>query len=259
MHRSLHFNETPSKQGKHTFRSLSSIDKAIEMATSVGGVLSTGRFVNTSNAIQKDLTIQLAEDSPLDQDWYAKGCYNRPKRKPIQRISGALKKDLEEIFEKGILTNNKLSALKAVTYLKEMRNPDGRLKYSFNPTNPNGPPPDEIKVKQYFSNLSVKYRRGPVAKEKNMTSPQIEVALQERNLPHSPPLIVLRTILYLCDRLDIADDEQNEKENEEIVDYADWRAKELEAEIQRRGLTLGTRKERLQLLLHLYDTYNEGE
>jgi len=105
----------------------------------------------------------------------------------------------------------------------------------------------------------VKYRRGPVAKEKNMTIPQIEVALQERNLPHSPPLIVLRTILYLCDRLDFADDEQNEKENEEIVDYADWRAKELEAEIQRRGLTLGTRKERLQLLLHLYDTYNEGE
>ena len=226
------------------------------MATSVGGVLATERFINTSHAIKKDVKVQLALDSPLQQDWFSKGCYNRPRRKPTQRMTAALKKDLEEMFQKGLQTNAKISAVKTVTYLTELRSPDGRLKYSFSANNPNGPPPDVNRVKQYFSTLSIKQKKGPVEKEEKVTIPMLEMKLQERLLPYSG-LAVLKAILWFCDRVHITADEENEKEEE--VDYLPWKGKQLEAEIARRELDIKTKKDQLIMLLELFDLFKEEQ
>ena len=169
--------------GKHMFPKKTGLDKALELATKNGGVLSAGNFINTNHAVKRDLELQLVQDSSAEQDWFSKGCYNKPKRKPVQRMSQALKKDLEEMFQRGLQTNAKVSAIKAVAYLKELRSPDGRLKYSHNFNNVNGPPPDEKRVKQYFSSLSVKQKKGPLDKgEKAPTIKALEALLDERNI-----------------------------------------------------------------------------
>jgi len=245
-------------KGNHTYAALNSIDMAIQKATSDGGVLCAGNFVNTSNAVKRDLELLLRVDSSSDQDWCGKGCYNKPKRKPSQRMTTALKKDLEDIFQEGLQTNMKLSAAKTVIRLQEMRNPDGRLKYSYNMNNPNGPPPNVNRVKSYFSNLNIKQKKGPVEKDgKEPSIPQLKEMLQERDLPHGPETLVLKTILWLCDRVNITETEDDD--NDEIIDYSTWKKEKLKAEIHRRGLTVKTEKERLQLLLRLSDMYNEEE
>lgn len=241
--------------GKHNFPSMSSLDVAMQTATSVGGVLCSGNFINTSSAVKKGLELTMIDG--VDEDWCRKGVYNRPARKAPERMTAALKDDLEIIFEEGQKTNKKLSALKVVDKLTDMRNPDGTLRYSYDPNNPNGRPPDVNKVKQFFSRLSAQQKKGPVEKEVQLKIPELKGALEERGLPIRPPSEVLKAILRLCDLLKINADE-DDTDNDEI-DYTAWKVVDLKAEIQRRGHTIETEKKKFQLLLHLYNIYNDTE
>ena len=249
------------KEAKHSFPSLSGIDMAFKMATESGGILSTGSFINRSVAMKKVLNLEeviLATDC----DWCQEGCYNRPKRKHVQRMTAALKLDLDTMFTKGLQTAAKISAQNAVIALQEMKTSEGKFKYTYNDSSHNGPPPEVSQVKSYFSGLSLRLRKGVPEKESKLLIKDIERILEERGLPHKSceNHLLLQSILHHCDLLGIHEDSEcvvTEGDNNGEIDYSCLKVKQLEAAISHRGFTEKTRKTRLELLLRLSNMVDE--
>ena len=244
---------------KHKFSGGDAITKAFMLATDEDGVLSSGKFVNRSQAVPRNLNLELINEETInetDKYWYIKGCYNRPKRKRGTRMSEALRNDLKAMFDVGATqASSKISATKALRKLEAMKMEDGRFKYTYNETNSNGKLPSESQIAAFFS--SEKIRRSKPAKEDDgsyikMSIEMLQGILVSRNLPSiSCRSSLFSAILFLHDQLD------PEKIDEEPADdYTSWSIGKMKGEIGTRQLDISKPKIQLVTLLTLSDALN---
>jgi len=97
--------------GVHQFPNASLHTRVFLKGNDEGGCLQSAKFKNRSQAIPKDLRLELVLKDTI-QDWepFKNGCYNKPSRKKITRMSEELRKDLIEMYEEGERTKAKYSA-----------------------------------------------------------------------------------------------------------------------------------------------------
>ena len=120
--------------------------------------LATGTMTNRCNAIDtKGVSIRDGNQTIENKDWFKKGCYNSVRRMN-KRATKVLLADLEYLFLVGLQRDNieksgasKYTPWQALTYLLNLKMPDGRRKYSFDSENENGPPPSTKYLKSWFS------------------------------------------------------------------------------------------------------------
>lgn len=125
--------------------------------------LATGAMTNRCDATDmKGMKIRDGNQEIEEEDWFKRGCYNSVRRTK-KRATKALVTDLEYLFLAGLQRGNlqkggasKYTPLEALTYLLNLKTPDGRRKYSFAKDNKNGPPPSVKYLKTWFSNRAKK-------------------------------------------------------------------------------------------------------
>ena len=120
--------------------------------------LATGSMTNRCEATDANgVTIRDGDEAIKNKVWFKRGCYNTVRKKNV-RASKALLADLEYLFLAGLQRDNiekgganKYTPLEAVTFLLNLKLPDGRRKYSHDDDNKNGPPPTVKYVKSWFA------------------------------------------------------------------------------------------------------------
>ena len=120
--------------------------------------LATGAMINRCDATNvKGVKIRDGDQRIERENWFRKGCYNSVRRMN-KRATESLLADLEYLFLAGLQRDNiekgganKYTPLQALTYLLNLKMPDGRRKYSFASNNKNGPPPSIKYLKSWFS------------------------------------------------------------------------------------------------------------
>lgn len=136
--------------------------------------LSIGSLSNRCRAISKGVEIIDAQSSTIynhfKKEWYADGCYRsdvRPRK--VFRGTKELTKDLELLFRAGERRDGggakknaaKYTPEQAIARLANMKDNNGRRKYSHRENNPNGPLPSEAYVRSWFSRQKTrKQKRG---------------------------------------------------------------------------------------------------
>jgi hypothetical protein len=250
------------KNGKHKFPSVTTLTEATRMAINTGGVLSSGTFVNRSTAIERDLRLQLILETNIDEserDWFRPGCFNKPKRKKGTPMKAALRADLLQMYEEGDRTNAKISATNALRKLTDMKNSDGSRKYTFNSSNPNGPLPDEKKIKSFFACESLRRKKPATDGDggySKMKKDDLQNLLAARDLCNKPGTVLFfATLLTLHDQLDECDDKGDD------ADYVNWSMADIRQEISNRdwrGLDISKPKTQLISLLELSDLVLES-
>ena len=119
--------------------------------------LATGSMTNRCEASTARETKVRDGDERIsnNNNWFERGCYNSVRR---MNKRASLLADLEYLFIAGLQRDNvekgganKYTPLEAVTYLLNLKLPDGRRKYSHDEENKNGPPPTLKYVKNWFS------------------------------------------------------------------------------------------------------------
>jgi hypothetical protein len=250
---------------KHKFPSINGVTKAIAMAIEEEGVISSGKFVNKSQAVARNLNLHLIAEETIEEEErieFSKGCYNRRQRKKGTKMLDSLKHDLRAMFNIGLANPSaKISATKALKLLEEMKTEDGRFKYSHNPMNLNGKLPSINQIAAFFS--QEKNKRNKPSKDdeddgtyEKMKNEQLQNLLASRDLPNKPnQFLLLSTILIFHDMLD-PDKIDDEQEN-----YSSWTVNKLKTEIGNRPLDISKPKSQLITLLKLSDeciAINEG-
>ena len=92
----------------------------------------------------------------ISYGWFDDGCYRKHRKKKFQ-ASDDLEQDLEVLFLEGFQTEgpkkgkNKYTPEQALAYLKNLKLPNGRWKYSNNKENPCGPLPTKLYIQGKFS------------------------------------------------------------------------------------------------------------
>ena len=138
--------------------------------------LATGTMTNRCNATDtKGVHIRDGNQMIENKDWFKKGCYNSVRRMN-KRATKALLADLEYLFLVGLQRDNieksgasKYTPWQALTYLLNLKMPDGRRKYSFDSENQNGPPPSIKYLKSWFSRRA-RQQELEVVEKKNSSS-----------------------------------------------------------------------------------------
>ena len=255
-------------KNKHKFPKSTSITKAFQHVVNEKGVLACTN--NRSTAVPKgDFGLELVLENQMEEhDWFQDGCYNKPKRKPATRMTQALRADLMALFEDGQLTGVKYTPETAYRILANMKNPDGRCKYSHHPENPNGPLPEPGRIKNFFNTESQKRKHPSTGGNEvestgynTMKNHALQEELARRNLPNKPnSQLFLRILLCLHDEVvNLNEEPKDDEGSEEDEVYETLSVKKLKEKIELRELDIKTPKSQLITMLILSDALIEDD
>lgn len=155
---------THVQKGKHNFPApdLKTHVHQLHLSGRFAFCLATGTMTNRCNAANttavdvKDGKSEPREHDEVNSDWYKPGCYRAPERSYF-RATNALIDDLEALFLDGFRRDgakkgsNKYTPERALAFLRNLRLPSGRRKYSPDKSNSNGPLPATEYIKSWFS------------------------------------------------------------------------------------------------------------
>jgi hypothetical protein len=161
------------KSKEHTYESQNLVDSAVCVVASTGGIMAAGthrnRLAEFDNATVRE---GRGLGGVKRNDWFCRGCYLKPARKPKTTFTRELKTDLLEIYLEGETSDgekkgkSKFSREASLNKLREMRDggPDNLRKYSRGTKA--GPLPSLEQIKGIFAQYIEEKNKSGVPKMK---------------------------------------------------------------------------------------------
>ena len=184
---------------KHVFPAIDSNTAAIRKytdASKAGVKFGIGSRTNLCDAVRErsqildDPNVAILNHPSLDDYFKSPGCYNS-RRKPSSRHSAALLEDLERMFLQGENGGQKYTDEQAHKELSRMTTEHGRLKYTADENNSNGPCPRKEQIKQWFGQRK---KNGP--KKAKITIEMLKNRCIKFDLPTKPKECCLKILQF---------------------------------------------------------------
>lgn len=228
--------------------------------------LACGSMPNRCQAMSQDIVIENGTlgDKPLHSsvpnDWFSRGCYRRDTRKKNTfRASLELVKDLQLLYLAGERRDgggekknaSKYTPSQAIARLANMKDEQGRRKYSYRQGNPNGPLPSEAYVRSWFSR-----QKSSKKKDKHDRSADAYDAMDIDHLRKTctdrlfdgREKIKAKDIVIKMLMLDSTQRDEND-----VCDYNGMRMKELDELRKARALPTANSKKSFKYMLRMQD------